>query len=243
MRRTRNPAMTVSAISLLTLCAALAAAQTPTVQPKPAVPAAAQATSSNAQTIATYLTDRLKTELNLTPEQIPKVQAIGVSGATQLEKLIDKYEGDTSAASDAALVKGMVVTMQESQRELKKVLTPTQWTQHQANRAQRMALNQTEVMAYTLGLSRQQILDVERINMTSANQMVRALDQPVGAPKRTKQQTIDVLKPMFAERDSALQKVLTQTQWQDMQENRRALRDLFVEQAATQVATTSKPKK
>jgi len=73
--------------------------------------------------------------------------------------------------------------------------------------------------------------------------MVRALDQPVGAPKRTKQQTIDVLKPMFAERDSALQKVLTQAQWQDMQENRRALRDLFVEQAGTQVATTSKPKK
>lgn len=232
MRRMHVPAMTLGAAGLATWCAAVAASQTPT-------PAPAQATtaSANAQVVATYITDRLKTELNLTPEQIPRVQAIATSGASELEKLVVKHADDTTAAGDAALVRGMVSAMQTSQMELKKVLTPTQWTQHQANRAQRMALNQTEVMAHSLDLSRQQILDVGRINMTSASKMIRALDQPAGAPRRTHEQSLEVLKPLFAQRDTALQKVLTQTQWKELQENRRALRDLFVEQAEKQVAT------
>ena len=237
MRTTLVPAMTIVAASL---SASVAAAQTPTVQPKTQTSAVTQASTANAEVVATYLTDRLKTELNLTPEQIPKVKAIGVKSATELETLINKYAPDTSTAGDAALVKGMLSTMQSSQRELKTVLTPEQWATHQGNRAQRIALNQTEIMAYTLDLSRQQILDVERINLTSANKMVRALDQPVGAPKRTQAQTLDVLEPHIATRDTALVKVLTQAQWKEMQDNRRALRDLLVEEATV---ATSKPAK
>ena len=236
MRTTLVPAMTIVAASL---SASVAAAQTPTVQPKTQTSSVTQAASANAEVVATYLTDRLKTELNLTPEQIPKVKAIGVKGATQLEAVINKYAADTSKAGDAALVKGMVSTMQSSQRELKTVLTPEQWATHQGNRAQRIALNQTEVMAYTLELSRQQILDVERINIASANKMVRALDQPVGAPKRTQAQTLDVLQPMIAERDSSLVKVLTQAQWKEMHDNRRALRELLLED----VTVATKPAK
>ena len=239
MRWTRVPAMTLGAAGLLTWCAVVVSAQTPTTA-KPAA-GTGQATAS-AQAVADYLTDRLKTELNLTPEQIPKVKAIGVKGATDLEKLIDKYEDDTSAAGDRALVRGLVTTMQGSQQELKKVLTPEQWTQHQANRAQRFATNQTEIMAYTLGLSRQQILDVQRINMESSTKLVRALEQPAGAPKRTQQQTLDALQPYFQERDAQLEKVLTVPQWKEMQENRRALRDLFVEQAEKDVAVAKPPK-
>jgi hypothetical protein len=235
MRRTLVPAMSIIAAGL---SVSVAAAQTPTVQPKTQTSTAAQA-ASNVDVVATYLTDRLKTELNLTPEQIPKVKAIGVKGATELEKLINKYAPDTSAAGDAALVKGMLSTMNTSQRELKTVLTPEQWTQHQANRAQRIALNQTEIMAYTLDLSRQQILDVERINLASAGKMVRALDQPVGAAKRTQTETLNVLQPYIAERDSSLVKVLTQAQWKEMQENRRALREVLAEQANT--VATAKP--
>ena len=239
MRTMRFPAMTLGAAGFLTWCAAVAAAQTPTTT-KPAGPA--PQASSNAQAVANYLTDRLKTELNLTPEQIPKVQAIGLRGATDLEKLVDKYDGDTSAAGDRALVRGLVTTMQNGQTELKKVLTPEQWTQHQANRAQRFATNQTEVMAYTLNLSRQQILDVQRINMESSTKLVQALEQPAGAPKRTQAQTMEALTPYFQERDAQLEKVLTVPQWKEMQENRRALRDLFVEQVEKDVATAKPPK-
>ena len=238
MRRMRVPAMTLGAAGLLTWSAAVVAAQTPT-KPKPT--GATQTTSSNVEAVANYLTDRLKTELNLTPEQIPKVKAIGVKGATDLEKLIEKYDGDTTASSDRALVRGLVGTMQTSQSELKKVLTPEQWTQHQANRAQRFATNQTEIMAYTLNLSRQQILDVGRINTESSTKLVKALEQPVGAPRRTQQETLDALQPYFQERDAQLEKVLTVPQWKEMQENRRALRELFVEQAEKDVA--AKPPK
>jgi Spy/CpxP family protein refolding chaperone len=223
--------MALGATGLLTWSAAVVAAQTPTTKP-----------SSNVEAVANYLTDRLKTELNLTPEQIPKVKAIGVKGATELEKLIDKYEGDTTAASDRALVRGLVGTMQTSQAELKQVLTPEQWTQHQANRAQRFATNQTEIMAYTLNLSRQQILDVGRINTESSTKLVKALEQPAGAPKRTQEETLAALQPYFQERDAQLEKVLTVPQWKEMQENRRALRDLFVEQAEKDLATAKPPK-
>ena len=238
MRRMRVPAMTLSAAGLVTLGAALAAAQTPTKKPA----GATQTVSANVEAVANYLTDRLKTELNLTPEQIPKVKAIGIKGATELEKLIEKYDGDTTASSDRALVRGLVGTMQTSQAELKKVLTPEQWTQHQANRAQRFATNQTEIMAYTLNLSRQQILDVGRINTESSTKLVKALEQPAGAPKRTQQETLDALQPYFQERDAQLEKVLTVPQWKEMQENRRALRDLFVEQAEKDLATGKPPK-
>ena len=239
MRRTLIPAMTIMAAGILVVDAQVAISQTPTVQPKPAK--SENAMSGNVEVVATYLTDRLKTELNLTPEQIPKVQAIATKSATDLEKVLKKYDADTSASSDRALVKGMVTTLQSSQQELRKVLTPAQWTQHQANRAQRIALNQTEIMAYTLDLTRQQILDVERINMESANKLVRALDQPTET-KRTNEQILTLAKPTLTERDSALAKVLTKSQWQEMQENRRALRDLLIEDAAKQVATAP-PKK
>lgn len=239
MRRTLLPAMSILAAGLLVVDVQAAISQTPTVQPKPAK--SENAMSGNVEVVATYLTDRLKNELNLTPEQIPKVQAIATRSAQDLEKVLAKYDGDTSASSDRALVKGMVSTLQTSQQDLKKVLTPAQWTQHQANRAQRIALNQTEIMAYTLDLTRQQILDVERINMESANKLVRALDQPTEG-KRTNEQVMALARPTLAERDSALTKVLTTSQWQEMQENRRALRDLFVQDASKQVASAT-PKK
>jgi hypothetical protein len=240
MRRTLFPAMAILAAGFMMVDPSAAAAQTPTVQPK--TPKTDTATAANVQLVATYLTDRLKNELNLTPEQIPKVQEIATKSAGELERVLRKYDTDTSASSDKALVKGMVSTLHSSQQELKKVLTPAQWTQHQANRAQRIALNQTEIMAYTLDLTRQQILDVERINMESANKLVRALDQPASAPKRTNAQVLELAKPTLTERDSALAKVLTKSQWTEMQENRRALRDLLLEDVNSQVATT-KPTK
>ena len=109
--------------------------------------ATAQATAaSNAEKVAQYTTDQLKSELNLTADQVPKVQKINVATAKSLQALIDKYDADTSAQAASALTKGLVAAVRTNQTELKKVLTPAQWTQHQGNKAQRLALSQTEVM-------------------------------------------------------------------------------------------------
>lgn len=234
MRRLLIPAMALGAAGLFTWGA------TPTAgQATPATPSASPA----AQAVAQYLTDQLKAELNLTEQQVPKVQALSLKNATTLEKLLKQFEADTSASSDKALVRGIVSGVQQSEAELKKILTPTQWTLHRQHRAERLAQNQTEVMAYTLDLTRSQILDVQRINQEHANKLVQALEQPKGAPKRTRQQLVDAVQPTITARDSALARVLSAAQMEEMKENRRALRDLLVEQAGTVVAATAPPPK
>jgi len=235
MRSTRILGMAASAITMLAWGAALGG------QARPAASSATPA-SAGATELAQHVTDRLKEELTLTAEQVPKVQAINIKGANALEALLKKYAADTSAASDKALVRGLLSAVQQYHAEIKTVLTPAQWATHQQHRAQRMALNQTELMAYTLDLSRSQILDVERINMESMNKLVRALEQPAGAPARTRAQKIEVARPVVEDRDAALKQILTVDQWKVMQENRRALRDLIMEQAAGQTMAAAPPK-
>ena len=205
-------------------------------------PVLAQAApSTSAVAYAQHLTERLKSELSLTPQQEPKVQEINVASASQIEQLLQKYGSDTTAAGDAALVKGVLAARRSNQEALKKVLTPVQWNEHQRNKAQRLALTQTELMAYDLGLTNEQILEVERINLESANKLYKAIDKLPASPKPTRQQLREAAKPTFEERDVELKRVLTAAQWTKLQENRRALREILVEQAETTVAVMKKP--
>lgn len=201
-------------------------------------PAFAQATpSSAAVTYAKTLTDRLKSELSLTPQQETKVQEINVASASEVEKILQKYSGDTTAAGDAALVKGVLRARRSNQEALKKVLTPVQWNEHQRNKAQRLASTQTELMAYDLGLTTEQILEVQRINLEGANQLYKAMDKLPATPKPTRQQLREAAMPAFAARDIELKRVLTAAQWSKLEENRRALREILLEQAETTVAS------
>lgn len=216
MRKTLFPVMAIGAAGLLTLTASLAAAQATT-------------TPASVTETAKYVTDRLTTELKLTPEQIPKVQAINEKSTAELEKSIEKFAADTSAASDAALVQALVMTSQANTAQLKTVLTPEQFAMHQRNRADRLALNQTEIMTYTLDLSRSQILAVERINSQSAPRILAAVETPAGTT-RTREQMLDAGRPAMDARDKELEKVLTAAQMNTLKANRRALRDLFLRQ-------------
>jgi hypothetical protein len=233
MRRILVPALAIGAAGLLTWGATPTAGQ--------ATPSTTPSASPAAQAVAQYLTDQLKSELNLTEAQVPKVQALSLKNAMTLEKLLKQFETDTSASSDKALVRGIVSGMQNSEAELKRILTPTQWTLHRQHRAERLAMNQTEVMAYTLDLTRSQILDVQRINQEHANKLVLALEQPKGAKQRTRQELLTTIQPTITARDSALARVLTAAQLAEMRENRRALHDLLVEQAATVAAAPAPP--
>jgi len=223
-------------MAAMTLVAALAAVSTS---------ATAQATAAaNAEKVAQYSTDELKSELNLTADQVPKVQKINVATAKSLQQLIDKYEEDTSAQAASALTKGLVAAVRKNQTELKKVLTPAQWTLHQGNKAQRLALAQTEVMASNLDLTRDQILDVQRINMDGANKLVAALDKPMATGKPTHTALLEAAKPAIDARDAELQKVLTVEQWKKMATTRGAFRSLLVDQASgpTPAAAAAAPK-
>ncbi len=209
--------------------------------------ASAQATqtgTSSVEKVAQYSTDQLKSELNLTADQVPKVQKINVATAKSLEQLIHKYDADTSAKAASALTKGLVSAVRTNQTELKKILTPAQWTLHQQHKAERLALSQTEVMASNLDLTRDQILDVQRINMDGANKLVAALDKPMSGSKPTHQALLEAAKPAIDARDAELQKVLTVEQWKKMQTTRNAFRSLLVDQASgpTPAAAAAAPK-
>jgi len=233
MRTMRIPAMMLATAAQLAWATTSVAAQ------------AAQAGTSTADQIAQYTTTKLTTELNLTPDQVPKVQKVNVASAKELEKLVAKYEKDTSIAGDAALVKGYAQLVRANQVELKKILTPAQWTMHQQNKAERLARTQTEFMAYDLDLSVNQLTDVERINLSGANQLVTALDNVPGA-KPTQQARLAAAKPIIDARDAALEKVLTVDQFKKMQANRRALHDLLLAEATaaptSAAAAAPKPK-
>jgi hypothetical protein len=207
--------------------------------------ATAQATAaSDAEKVAQYSTDQLKSELNLTADQVPKVQKINVATAKSLQALTDKYGADTSAEAASALTKGLVAAVRTNQTELKKVLTPVQWTLHQQHKSERLALSQTEVMASNLDLTREQILDVQRINLEGANKLVAALDKPLSGGKPTHTALLEAAKPAVDARDAELQKVLTVEQWKKMQVTRNAFRSLLVDQASapTPAAAAAAPK-
>jgi hypothetical protein len=137
----------------------------------------------------------------------------------------------------------MLAEQRTSQTELRKVLTPAQWTLHQQHKSERLAQAQTEFMASDLDLTRDQILTVQRINQDGANDLVKAIDKQPSTAKR--QELINAARPVIASRDSALEKVLTVAQWKKVQNNRRAFRDLFVQQATaapTPSAAAAAPK-
>jgi len=188
--------------------------------------------TSNTQKVAQYSTDNLTSELNLTADQVPKVQKVNVASAEAMKKLLQKYGSDTSMASTQALAKGMVAEIRANQTALKKILTPAQWTLHQQHKAERLAQTQTEIMASELNLTRQQILDVSRINMEGANQLVAALDKPLAGNKPTHQAIREAAKPAMEARDAALHNVLTVDQWKKVQQKRLALQELFVQEAS-----------
>ena len=202
--------------------------------------------ATNTVQVAQYSTDKLKSELNLTPDQVPKVQKINVASTAEMEKLLDKYSADTTLAGGKALVKGLITLVRSNQTELKKVLTPAQWTLHQQHKAERLALSQTELMATDLDLTRQQILDVSRINLETANKLVKALDKPLGTAKPTPQAIAEAARPAMDERDTALNRVLTADQLSKMQYKRRVLREVLLEEASSPnpsaAAAAPKPK-
>ena len=109
-----------------------------------------------------------------------------------------------------------------------------------------MALSQTEFMAADLDLTRQQILDVSRINLETANKLVRALDKPLSAAKPTPQAIAEAARPAMDERDVALNRVLTADQLSKMQYKRRVLREVLLEEASSPnpsaAAAAPKPK-
>jgi hypothetical protein len=94
-------------------------------------------------------------------------------------------------------------------------------------------MSQTEIMASDLNLTRQQILDVSRINLESANKLVAALDKPMGTTKPTNEALLAAAKPVIDARDEQLHKILTVDQFEKVMLKRLVLHDVLLTEATS----------
>lgn len=78
-------------------------------------------------------TTQIKESLNLTAEQLPKVEALNLKYAEKMSEARTQTEGDREAMRGK-----MREMMTEKDTELKEILTADQWTKFEADRKERM---------------------------------------------------------------------------------------------------------
>lgn len=79
--------------------------------------------------MAARQTQVMQDSLNLTADQLPKVETLNMEYAEKMKGIRDKADGDREAMRDA-----MMPMMKEKDVELKAILTGEQWTKLQAIR-------------------------------------------------------------------------------------------------------------
>ena len=78
-------------------------------------------------------TNQMKESLELTAEQLPKVEVLNLKYAEKFGKARDQANGDRESMRST-----MMEMMKEKDVELKKILTADQWTKFEADRKERM---------------------------------------------------------------------------------------------------------
>lgn len=83
--------------------------------------------------MAARQTEQMKKELNLTDEQLPKVEELNLKYAEKMKEARDQANGDRDAMRST-----MRSMMAEKDKELKNILTEDQWTAFLKMREERM---------------------------------------------------------------------------------------------------------
>jgi len=174
-------------------------------------------------------TDKMKTELNLTPDQAQKVSQINMNEARGFQRAFGKYKG---SADKRGMIKEVLAVNKTREMQLRKVLTPQQWQMRQTNKPERVARMMTRMMTLQLNLTDQQVPEVEQINLTAAREMqseVGSAGNLRGKPLRERLRTVGDIKSAMEERDRSLQKVLTPEQWAIYHESHEEMKGIMRE--------------
>jgi hypothetical protein len=181
--------------------------------------------------VASRMTNKMRTELRLTADQIPKVTQINLTEVRSLQQLMSKYKGNASADKQA-LTKEVLSVSKTHETQLRQVLTPQQWQAYEATKAERTAEMQTRMMTVQLNLTDQQIPQVEQINLTTARKMRGEMGDAEdlrGKPLRERLGVARDLRAIQQEHDQSLQRVLTPDQWNTYQVNKEEMREVMRE--------------
>lgn len=175
--------------------------------------------------MANKQTARMKTELNLTPDQVQKVSQINMTEVRGFQQAFGKGSADKQGMIQEALAVNKTREM-----ELQQVLTPQQWQMLQAKKPERTARMLTRMMTFQLNLTDQQIPQVEQINLTAVRGMqseMASAGNLQGKPMRDKLRAVRDVKSALEERDQSLRRVLTPAQWGTYQESEQEMKEMM----------------
>jgi len=189
---------------------------------------------SLAEKYAAQATERMKSELNLTASQVPKVHQANLTAARSVADWVKKYLGDPSANKKEMVTSALSVSKQyESQ--LQGILGPSQWSTYLKKKAERNAKMLTQMMTMRYDLTEEQASEVEKINLDAALKIQNAMNQSQDS-KNPVQKAVNPIqkmwrdktfKPILEEREQALQKVLTADQWKSHEQYKMEMREIL----------------
>jgi Spy/CpxP family protein refolding chaperone len=179
--------------------------------------------------LASRQTEMMKGDLDLTAEQVPRVEQINQAEMSGFQQIMSQYKSNPSA-DRKGLIQEAVAVSKTRDTQLQKVLTPQQWHSYQAKKPERTAENMTRLMTVQLDLTSDQVPGVDQANLTATRAMRTAMgDHFQEKPRREKIQIARMLKEIGEKRDQRLQQILRKDQWEKYEKNKEEMKEVMKE--------------
>jgi hypothetical protein len=186
------------------------------------------------QKLANRQTAKMKTDLNLTADQVSQVSQINASVIQGILPLFSQYK---ASGDKQGFIKGALAISKARDARLQRVLSAPQWQTYAANKPERTSELMTQMMALQLNLNDQQVSQVEQINRTFAEDLQGEMGSggnPEGKSLRDKLRMVKDVRSATEERDQSLRDVLTSEQWGTYQANEEQMQAIMKEKLREQ---------
>jgi len=195
---------------------------------------AGAADATVAEKMASHQTDRMKTDLGLSAEQVSQVLEINRKEFSDFQQVMGKSKSDPKADRKAMIQDALAVSRARD-AELQKVLTPQQWQSYEAGKPERTAEGMTRLMTVQLDLTGDQIGRVEQINMTAVHGLTSTMSKDFQAlPKREKIRIAREMKSILDAREQGLKGILTAEQWKTHEKDQEEMKEVLKERLEEQ---------
>jgi hypothetical protein len=172
--------------------------------------------------MAQVMTDSLA-YLQLTDKQKQEALALNTTAAGSLVQLKQKAKADTTLKGPA-LYKQVIGIMQTRNKGLSAILVPDQQKLLAQHEAEQMADLQTKMMTTQLDLTAQQVPQVYQINLKSTTEMMEDMAKLQGSKgKLAKYRDAKAMKSDSKDKDEAMKKILSASQYDIYQKNKEAM--------------------
>jgi hypothetical protein len=181
---------------------------------------------------AARLTERMKSNLGLSVDQVPKVQAVNLSLTGALQKLL-AVPRNGAPGEDQVFSRNALIAINNRETQIKQILTQPQWEKHNSDSVARLAEIETAIMSIQLKLTDKQLPQVDRANFEACRK-IQAVVSNTGkiesATRRERFKADKGFESINAEHDRTLEKILSPDQWKIYLERRGAIRELVKKQ-------------